>query len=265
MPSKISSLWKTPSKDIISRLENCLDDSIEKSGHRVKFFFRADDIGIPGKNFFRLMDIFLRHGIPLCLAVVPSWLSIKRWEILQKIDDKSPQLWCWHQHGWSHRNHETYGKKNEFGKTRPADDIMKDILNGREKLEKIMKNRFNPVFTPPWNRMDARALMILKENGYKAVSMQEKTDHYKKDMIPYGLLDFSVNVDLHTRREVLPEDGWKTLFDEFSYAVRSGVCGVMIHHQLMNSACFDFLEILLGTLKQNSSVLPVHFGHLLNA
>lgn len=263
MSGNISSLWKKPPGDISSRLEDCLDGAIDKAGQQVKVFFRADDIGFPGKKFFRLMDIFLHHRLPLCLAVVPCWLSVKRWEILREIDDKAPQLWCWHQHGWSHRNHEPYGKKQEFGPGRDQDEIKKDILSGREKLAGIIKDRFTPVFTPPWNRMDIRSLDILKESGYKAVSRQRKSA--RKEMIPDGLFDFFVNVDLHTRREVLPEDGWEALFDEFSDALQTGVCGIMIHHQLMNSACFDFLEILLGTLKQNSSVLPVHFGHLLNA
>ncbi len=263
MPGKTSSLWKKPSEGVVSRLENCLNESVRKAGHQVRFFFRADDIGIPGKKFFRLMDIFLKHKMPLCFAVVPCWFSTKRWKILKQIDDKAPQLWCWHQHGWSHKNHEPYGKKQEFGKTISAERIKKDILKGREKLEKIMENRFTPVFTPPWNRMDTRALTILKESGFKAVSRQEKSDH-DKEMLPEGLLDFSVNVDLHTRREVLPEDAWEALFDEFSYAVQTGICGVMIHHQLMNSSCFDFLEILLKTLTHNPLILPVNFDHFLN-
>ena len=112
-----SLLWNSPLMDLKPRLQDCVDQALGQTrlSLPVRFFFRADDIGVPGKRLFRLLDMFLECQTPLCLAVVPSWLSRQRWDIIQKTDQNAPELWCWHQHGWRHVTHEIQGKKQEFG------------------------------------------------------------------------------------------------------------------------------------------------------
>jgi len=263
MPHLPSLLWNSPLVDLKPRLQDCVDQALGRTElpRPVRFFFRADDIGAPGNRLFRLLDLFLDCQTPLCLAVVPSWLTRQRWDIFQKTDQKAPELWCWHQHGWRHFTHEIQGKKQEFGPARTVDAIRQDIVRGREKLELLMNNRFTPVFTPPWNRCDGRTLAVLKNSGFKAVS------RYCQSMprAPKGLPDFSVNVDLHTRREITPEDGWQSLLKDLSKAISSGTCGIMIHHQRMNETAFEFLKVLLDVLTQNSRILPVHFKDMLHA
>ena len=39
----------------------------------------------------------------------------------------------------------------------------------------------------------------------------------------------------------------------------------MIHHKLMNDAAFDFLELLLKSVVNRKSFLPVHFKDLAEA
>ena len=258
-----SLLWNSPLMDLKPRLQDCVDQALGQARLPlpVRFFFRADDIGVPGKRFFRLLDLFLDCQTPLCLAVVPSWLSRQRWDIFQKTDQKAPGLWCWHQHGWRHVTHEIQGKKQEFGPVRTVDAIRQDIVRGREKLEHLMKDRFTPVFTPPWNRCDGRTLAVLKNNGFKAVSRHRQS----MPRPPKGLPDLSVNVDLHTRRETTPEAGWQSLLKELSAAISSGTCGIMIHHQRMNETAFEFLEVLLEVMTQNSHILSIHFKDMLHA
>ncbi|MBI5593478.1 MAG: DUF2334 domain-containing protein [Deltaproteobacteria bacterium] len=262
MHHPLSPLWKLPLRYSKSRLQHGVDSAMEQVPQLlpVRVYFRADDIGIPGKRFSRLLDLFLDYRMPLCLAVVPAWLSRQRWEAFQKADQQAPQNWCWHQHGWRHLSHEIAGKKQEFGPVRTAGDIVQDITRGRKKLEHLMKDRFMPVFTPPWNRCDGRTLALLKKNGFKAVSRH----HHSVPEAPEGLPDFAVNVDLHTRRETQPEEGCHALMEELSAAISSGTCGIMIHHQRMNPAAFDFLELLLCAMKQNPRILPVHFKDMLH-
>jgi hypothetical protein len=257
-----SLLWNQPLKEVKSILQDCLDQALNTARTRpVRVFFRADDIGVPGKRIFRLMDIFVDHQVPLCPAVVPAWLNPQRWDVLRKMDAKSPQLWCWHQHGWRHVSHEIEGKKQEFGPHRAIGDIRQDIVRGREKLEQLMQDRFLPVFTPPWNRCDGRSLSILKSSGFKAVSRHHRSMPKSGKDFP----DFCINVDLHTRSEITPEDGWQGLLNELKSAVSSGTCGVMIHHQRMNSHAFDFLEMLLDRIRQDGRMRPVHFADMLDA
>ena len=258
-----SLLWNAPLIDLRPRLQDCVAQALAQARLPlpVRFFFRADDIGVPASRFFRLMELFLDRHMPLCLAVVPSWLSRQRWDILRKTDQKAPGLWCWHQHGWRHVTHEIQGKKQEFGPVRPIGEIRQDIFRGREKLEYLMEDRFTPVFTPPWNRCDARTLALLKNHGFQAVSRHRRS----MPKTPKGFPDFSVNVDLHTRRETTPEAGWQSLWKELSAAITSGTCGIMIHHQRMNEAAFEFLNVLLDVMMQNSHIRPVHFKDMLHA
>ena len=101
-------------------------------------------------------------------------------------------------------------------------------------------------------------LKLLKELGYAAVSRSRGS----KPPSPGELPDYFVNVDLHTRKERDPATSWHNLLGEFEQAVASGFCGIMIHHQLMNPAAFDFLEILLKTFTNQPNIHLVTFKDL---
>lgn len=257
----VSPVWKAPWPDLRPALEAAVSAGIRKAAGPVRIFFRADDIGIPGKRFSDMTDLFLAGRVPLNLAVVPAWLNPRRWEVLRGMTDlRAPELWCWHQHGWRHRSHELQGKKQEFGPARSEAAIAADILRGKNKLESLMKDRFTPVFTPPWNRCDERAMAALKETGFLALSRHCRSH---SGPIP-GLPDFPVHVDLHTRREADPETGRAALLNEITAAVSGGLCGVMIHHQRMNRAAMEFQEILLAVVKKTDRMVPVNFKDLIH-
>ena len=257
MQSYVSPIWRSFPTDLVERTERCIHSASKQfgtkgSGH---IFFRADDVAAPGRNFAKLMDIFRRHRVPLCLAVVPAWLTGKRWQYLKGLGANESSLWCWHQHGWRHANHEVTGKKQEFGEARSTAQIIRDLTRGKRRLENIMTGAFYPVFTPPWNRCSARTLQALKKLGYEAVSRSSGG----KPPSPAGLPDICVNVDLHTRREKNPAAGWQNLLGELEQAAATGFCGIMIHHQLMNDAAFDFLEILLKAFTSHPGIHLFNF------
>jgi hypothetical protein len=256
----ISTLWLSPPDDLKSRIERCIDEAAElnRSKKPVYIFFRADDIAVPTKQFKRLMEIFTRHRAPLSLAVVPAWLTHARWEAIKTTCQDSSSLWCWHQHGWRHLNHERKGKKQEFGPARPASVIKTDLIRGRKRLELLMDDDFYEAFTPPWNRCCKDALELLNELGYHALSR----DQDASPPTPEGLVDFQVNVDLHTRKELDPHECWDALLAELKVALLSGFCGIMIHHQRMNDAAFDFLELLMQAFSHYKNLCLVHLKDL---
>jgi peptidoglycan/xylan/chitin deacetylase (PgdA/CDA1 family) len=259
MQNDVSSIWHRLPSDIVSRTERCVAAGCEQKLHRgdASIFFRADDIAAPGNQFTRLLEIFSQYRVPLCLAVVPAWLTRPRWLALKNAGQNAASRWCWHQHGWRHINHEVKGKKQEFGSLRSRVDLEHDIRCGRQRLENLLGKSFYPVFTPPWNRCDQKTLDLLKEMDYAAISRSRGNKPP-----PKGLLNFDVNVDLHTRKEKRPAVGWDNLFIELQQAIASGRCGIMIHHQRMNAAAFDFLNILLGILVRHKELKLVHFKHL---
>lgn len=260
MRPNLAALWRHLPPDLDSDIADCIRSGSEKApGHGAGiFFFRADDVAVPGKQFSRLMDLFSAYGVPLSLAVVPAALTRKRWQYLKGFEKKNPSRWCWHQHGWRHVNHESEGKNQEFGGGRTVSEIKRDLVRGKERLEMLMEDRFYPVFTPPWNRCSSGTLELIKELGYAAVSRSRGS----KTPLPGGLPDYFVNVDLHTRREKHPAEAWDNLFAELKQAIASNHCGIMIHHRMMNAAAFDFIEVLIKKLLESRNLQPVHFKDL---
>ncbi|NOX26038.1 MAG: polysaccharide deacetylase family protein [Deltaproteobacteria bacterium] len=259
MTTTISSLWSgDPPAELSRQLHDLLSTAIDRS-RPTQVFFRADDIGGPvDEPFSRLMRVFASHHMPLCLAVVPAWLNQERWREMQRFEPESPG-WCWHQHGWQHKNHEAQGKKSEFGDSRTRETIAADLHQGRDRLAEILGPLFVPVFTPPWNRCGETTLQALSELGYAAISRAQGA----KPASPANLPDLDVNIDLHTRREQDPRQGWANLLSEFREAARYGRMGIMIHHQRMNNTAFAFLDLLLPLLKAHQAVSCCNFKTIL--
>jgi len=251
----LSSLWLAPAFDAEERLAAIFDSAPEGT----EIFFRADDVGVPGDNCRRMIKLFRTHGVPLHLAVTPAWLTESRWATLKEWAG-SDDLWCWHQHGWRHVNNQKTGKKGEFGTDRTRAAKKADLAKGRDRLKSVMGASFQPFFTPPWNRFDGETGEILAELGFRAVS--RSSGEQKKVSLPDTLPDIFINVDLHTRGEVDPAEGWDALMDEFAVAVRSGRIGVMLHHQRMNEAAFDFLDVCLSMSARNDAVGLLRFDLL---
>lgn len=260
MSARLSPIWLRMLPDIDKRIVACLDAACEHLGKNgpANVFFRADDVAVPGKNFVKLMQIFVRNRVPLNLAVVPAWLTDDRWKYLRNAGGYEPKFLCWHQHGWRHVSHELAGKKQEFGPGRIAVDVEKDLLQGRQRLEQILGKNFCPVFTPPWNRCSAAAMRLLQKHDYIGVSRSVNAS----PLPPKGLRDFFVNMDLHTRKERAPVSDWKFLLSELGNGIAAGHLGIMIHHQRMNAAAFDFLEILFQAVKMKNELQLVSFREL---
>jgi hypothetical protein len=222
----------------------------QAAGKRRRIFFRADDVAVPSRSFSALAEVFVKQGVPLSPAVVPVWLTERRLAGLKATVGNAFSSWCWHQHGYRHMNHEATGKKYEFGPSRPAEDKRRDITRGRDRLQGLMGDDFSPVFTPPWNRVDEETLHILRDEGFRAISRSAGAKPPAVGILP----DIPVQVDLHTRKEEDPAEAWTNLYAEFEQALEQDICGVMIHHQRMNKAAVDFLDLLLRVLKEKPDI-----------
>jgi peptidoglycan/xylan/chitin deacetylase (PgdA/CDA1 family) len=260
MSHTFSTIWYNPPKDFLSRLEACMNAGQESAAQQKKtiIYFRADDVGVPSENFSRLMSLFYQYRMPLCLAVVPAWLTSERWSRLKSLTGNEASLWCWHQHGWRHVNHSKEGKKYEFGPGRSVYQIESDIKNGMNRLRNIMGENFYPVFTPPWNRYDDNTVKLLRQLKYKAISGNSTNTSGNLEKIT----EYNVHVDLHTRKEKSPEAGWDNLFDDLSKALANGVCGIMVHHQRMNKQAFVFMEHFFQALSNKNYIKTVHFKNI---
>lgn len=240
-------IWRDPPPDAATRIAECISAAAAASRTPTAVYFRADDIAVPGARLARLLQVFARHDAPLCLAVVPAWLTRARWRALTRIAGGHDHLWCWHQHGWRHHNHEAQGKKQEFGPARPTSAIQRDLDRGRRRLTTLMGAAFHPVFTPPWNRCSAATLAGLQQSGYRGVSRSRGS----RPPCPAGLAEWPVDVDLHTTKAGDTVSGWRRLLDDLGRSLTNTRSGVMIHHQRMNQAAFEALDHLLGQLRRH--------------
>jgi len=246
-------LWREPPTDSLERLERAINHAAEctveravnpSDKHRPRVFFRADDMGLPSRRLADLLALFERYGAPLALAVVPAWLPMRHAELARMLAPGG-SLWCLHQHGFRHVNHEAERKKSEFGPARSAEVKHRDISRGREILERYLGQRIQPLFTPPWNRCDGETLEALTRLGFRAVSRTMDASPTP----PSSLAELPVRVDLHTRKESTAQAALSGLLHELEQGLDSGSCGIMLHHQRMNRAALEFLDSFLKCLR----------------
>ena len=256
-----SALWCEPlPADLPARLDAAIDRGLDAcNDDDPRIHFRADDVGVPGRQFDEMLGMFRARRAPLSLAVVPAWLTPARWEVIRREYEADGELWAWHQHGWRHVSHAVAGRKGEFGDDRHLGDLSQDLRKGRDRLRGMLGGRFAPVFTPPWNRMGAEAMRILARLGFRAVSRTPGAE----PAAPDGMADFPVHCDLHTRKEDDPVLSLERLLAELERGVGTGLCGIMLHHQRMNGRAASFLDELLASVTRSPRLRAVHFGHLL--
>ena len=254
-------LYKDFPENGLRRIREAVCGELERSdpARPVPVLFRADDIGVISENFLRLLALFQNRSIPLCLAVVPAWITGPRWSAIRQYADTSSALWCWHQHGWIHANHEESGKKCEFGSSRTAADVEYDLVRGKKRLQRLLGRDFSPYFTPPWNRCSEVTAEILQKLGFQAISRSRGEQRHAEP-----LPDFYVNVDLHTRKETRAGDGLDKLCSELEQAVGERYLAIMIHHQRMNDCAFAVLDALLAIAAEHAKLTPCSFKEMLH-
>ncbi len=238
------------------RLTTALDGL--PAGSVVPVFFRADDIGVPSAAYTAMLSLFIRHRLPLALAVVPAWLTRQRWHALYETGAAGRHLWCWHQHGWRHVNHEPVGKKAEFGAARTAAAIRHDLLRGRQRLEEILGTLFYPCFTPPWNRSCAATIELLADCGFTAISQSRGAPPDTGGT----LAEIPVNVDLHTRKETTQTARIAGIAADIGSAAQTCRIGFMLHHQRMSPWDLALLDLLLAMIAGQPGLLPVSLAAL---
>ena len=251
-------LWRKPDPEAVRRLPALIKKGLQQGNGSCRVFFRADDIAHIDESFEAMVHIFKKRRAPLALALVPAWLDEPGWLALLELCGDCG-LWTWHQHGQAHLNHEVRGKKQEFGPARSKNEKESDIARGKAHLSGLLGERLSPIFTPPWNRVDLEALESLKRQGFCAVSrgLRPKTPAVN------DLLELPVSVDPHTRKETSPAEAWQALEAELVSALASGLCGVMLHHKLMNRAALDWLDALLAALDVEPGTSLVSMADLL--
>jgi predicted deacetylase len=205
-------------------------------------FFRLDDLGWQQDRFVRVLELFHKHGQKLNAEAIP--LACLENNHQMKFDAYANTLEV-HCHGFSHLDHQNAGKKAEFGSQRLNTSVSRDLKRGQEILREIFGHLYKPIFTPPWNRIDASVYPLLVEAGFKAISL----DGLQSSPLR-SLPALNVSIDVHTRKN---HGRWThdELWSEIdSQSRKKQPIGIMLHHKPMTEDDFGFLDRFLEQLNQ---------------
>ena len=227
-------------------------DAWAAAGRQATVWWRDDDAYRPLPTLERLLALSTDLDAPVALAVVPAWLG----RDLANALDRHPCVSVV-QHGWSHTNHAGgAGEKGacEVGLHRGRKAILEDLRKGRDVLEDAFAGCFQPVVTPPWNRIDPALFPDLALMGYRGIST---FDARNDEPAAAGLVAQNCHCDpidskagtgfRGTRRSLVQLTGH--LADRREGRVDSDeATGFLTHHRDMDEQTWAFAERLIETI-----------------
>jgi hypothetical protein len=216
----------------------------------VTVFFRDDDAGWGDAQLCQLLDLFARYNLPIDLAAIPTALTpMLARELLHRMA-ASPEKVRVHQHGYAHANHESAGRKCEFGVSRNKATQKRDIQAGKQRLQELFEGRMDPIFTPPWNRCTVETGECLLELGIQVLSRESGAIPLA---IP-GLSELPIEIDWFAHRKkvrLLPVEWSEHLASKLA---GPAPVGIMFHHAAMEAAEMDAASELLAALSAHPNV-----------
>jgi len=221
-----------------------IHEALDRLSNSASLFFRDDDCGWGDDRLLLLLDIFADFGIPVDLAAIPAALNSAFAQKLSRRMAAHPERLRIHQHGYAHLNHETNGKKCEFGPARDYESQRSDIEKGRRRLAELLGAAPDPVFTPPWNRCTAITARCLAELGFQVLSRDSHAEAFEIS----GLSEMPIAVDwfAHRKKVRLDQMKWGELLAEKLENTAS--VGIMLHHVVMDAGEMQALAQLLSLL-----------------
>ncbi len=141
-------------------------DAWAEARRDASFWWRDDDAVAPSPALDRLLELAVRHDLPVTLAVIPARSTGALAERLAGAARATPV-----QHGFAHQNHAPpEEKKMELGPHRPAAVVCEELARGAAVMHALFGAGALPVLVPPWNRIEPTLIGILPELGYAGLS-----------------------------------------------------------------------------------------------
>jgi len=143
-------------------------------GLTASFWWRDDDATTDTEALAQLLQLSVDTEAPLSLAVIPGRLEPDLPHALRLYPATNVLL-----HGWLHTSHApTTEKKSEYPVGRSQEDILAELSEGRELLQRAFGTQFVPVLVPPWNRYDPALLPLLQSAGLTGISAMWARTHF---------------------------------------------------------------------------------------
>ena len=227
-----------------------LDDELDAwhgAGRVATLWWRDDDAVTPTPLLDALLACQARHGVPLCLAVVPATATPA---LDGRIADAGALVEI-AQHGYAHQNHAAAtAKKIELGGERPAAHVLSELAVGHQRLSRLPG--WLPVLVPPWNRIARHLVPLLPEIGFTGVSTFGPRDRVHPVA---GLVQANTHldpVDWHNGRAFVGEAAALDAAVGHLRARRNGLVdateptGLLTHHLVREPATWNFVDAFLA-------------------
>jgi hypothetical protein len=222
-------------------------DTWHAAGRCATFWWRDDDAMTTGPTLDRLVALHRDTAVPLALAVVPAQADPRLSAELAAYPEISVL-----QHGYDHANHATPGdKKSEIGDGRIADEVARQLGDGRDTLRALFADKALPVLVPPWNRIGDAALKALPGLGFVGLSRYKARS---REVVGPGIRQVNCHVDIvdwRGTRGFIGEYRALDLVVGHLSARRRGECdadeptGLLTHHRVLDEAGWDFAAAFL--------------------
>ncbi len=246
-------------KEAIEQLRLTLDRLSERQ-RTVNVFFRNDDVDEDEACLRTLLHLFEESSTPVNLEIIPARLTEPGIELLRQRAYAQPALFELNQHGWQHVNHESQGRKCEFGISRSFDEQLADISRGKEVLEQAFGEVFSPVFTPPWNRCTDVTHRVLDQLGFQALSKLNS----EPPVTGHRFREISVTLDLFRWKSGATMKAPQEFVVELtSQLLALDTVGVMLHHKVMDEAAFELVRLIVNELRRSDAIRIHNFQNLL--
>jgi peptidoglycan/xylan/chitin deacetylase (PgdA/CDA1 family) len=222
-----------------------VEEALESLSAPIMMFFRNDDAGWDDDALLRMLDVFELHGMPIDLAAIPTDVTGSLGQTLRERAERNAL--AVHQHGYSHTNHETIGRSCEFGPSRTRAQQQADIRQGWSRLQDVLGDVVQPIFTPPWNRCTTTTARCLADEGFTVLSRDATAETFGGS----PLREIPVTIDWFRKRKGTQLNRFEIGHEIADQIRKGGPLGLMLHH-----AVTDVDE--LATLAQLIALLAVH-------
>lgn len=233
-------------------MNNWLDPivaALDEAHRPCPVFFRDDDAGWDDDALAALLDRFEEAGVAIDVAVIPDALTPDGASRLVRRAERG--VVHLHQHGFRHANHQTEGRKCEFGDARGAARQCADIATGQARLQALLGPHHEPIFTPPWNRCTQSTADALVALGFAVLSRE----HRAAPLHAPELAEVPVTVDWFAKTGGQPWDlheRGRRIAASLRHTDRGGIpTGIMLHHAVTPAADLDAIAALVALLAQH--------------
>jgi predicted deacetylase len=227
----------------------------------VPVFFRDDDAGWADDRLAALLDEFARTGLAVDVAVIPAGLhaGLVR-DLTARARADGVHL---HQHGFRHVDHQSKGRKHEFGSARTRATQTADIVSGRRLMLGALGDLVEPIFTPPWNRCTSDTAAAAAAVGLQVLSR----DLTAEPIASSGLVEVPVTIDWFGHRKGVRWTPVELAGRIAGDIAAGGPVGIMLHHAVTDdddlAAIVDLLRLVAAhDLADPTTILTVAAGSL---